>query len=342
MKKILVIAYMCVSAFATSAQTYDTLYNRVEECYYNYWYDTCECFLKGQRFRRLNVVTTGNVPDDIGVHPAFTPDSMEVKGVMLFVNMDISPSTYHLDQKLPEYAMLYQYDNNLDTLLFLDSARWDTLTPKIMKWPLGVDTALMGFYYCYAYAAYFDHPIMVDSTFFVGGTQNSNVWNGQFWYKPTEYMIMYTRPPCGCKGVNGWHWSSIEGRWKNDSIWNTYIPMDGDFGGFLPIVDKYRLDGEADNPAFGMVEGTGLFPNRSRQTITAIPRRGYRFLHWNDGDTANPRTVRLMQDTAFTAHFYPGDEPVSVRAVANDNRRGRVTGGGSYYWGEVAELTASP
>ena len=101
MKKILFTALLCVFTFATSAQTYDTLYNRVEECYYTKWYDTCDCFLKGGRFQSLNVVSADR-PDDLAAYPAFTPDSMEVKGVMLFVQDDISPRLYHIDERLPE------------------------------------------------------------------------------------------------------------------------------------------------------------------------------------------------------------------------------------------------
>lgn len=35
----------------------------------------------------------------------------------------------------------------------------------------------------------------------------------------------------------------------------------------------------------------------------AIPDTLYRFTHWSDGDTSNPRTLVLTQDTSFTAYF---------------------------------------
>ena len=35
----------------------------------------------------------------------------------------------------------------------------------------------------------------------------------------------------------------------------------------------------------------------------AIPNDGYHFTHWNDGNTDNPRTIELTQDTSFTAVF---------------------------------------
>lgn len=37
--------------------------------------------------------------------------------------------------------------------------------------------------------------------------------------------------------------------------------------------------------------------------LTAIPHDGYHFTHWSDGNTDNPRTIELTQDTSFTAVF---------------------------------------
>jgi hypothetical protein len=37
--------------------------------------------------------------------------------------------------------------------------------------------------------------------------------------------------------------------------------------------------------------------------IEAIANAGYRFLQWNDGNTENPRTVVVTQDTTFKAEF---------------------------------------
>ena len=37
--------------------------------------------------------------------------------------------------------------------------------------------------------------------------------------------------------------------------------------------------------------------------LTAIPELCYRFVAWNDGNTTNPRTITLTQDTTLTANF---------------------------------------
>ncbi len=38
-------------------------------------------------------------------------------------------------------------------------------------------------------------------------------------------------------------------------------------------------------------------------TLTAKPNHGYHFTHWQDGDTNNPRTFILIQDTSFIAYY---------------------------------------
>ncbi|MBP5541702.1 MAG: hypothetical protein J6X88_08660, partial [Bacteroidales bacterium] len=68
MKKSTFILLAAMTAIgAAKAQTYDTIYNRAENCYYTSWYDTCECFLKGQRFQSLNVVTVSADPNSFAV-----------------------------------------------------------------------------------------------------------------------------------------------------------------------------------------------------------------------------------------------------------------------------------
>lgn len=38
-------------------------------------------------------------------------------------------------------------------------------------------------------------------------------------------------------------------------------------------------------------------------TIMAVANTGYRFTHWNDGETNNPRIVNVTSDTTIIAHF---------------------------------------
>ena len=74
--------------------------------------------------------------------------------------------------------------------------------------------------------------------------------------------------------------------------------------------------------------------------IEALPREGYQFAHWHDGNTDNPRTITVDSDTTFTAIF----EPLTTYqlTVNYDSKQGHVAGVGEYYPNEEATLTVAP
>ena len=55
--------------------------------------------------------------------------------------------------------------------------------------------------------------------------------------------------------------------------------------------------------AQGQVTGAGTYLVGDTVTLTAIPNYGYHFVQWSDGNTDNPRTLVLTQDTILTAEF---------------------------------------
>ena len=57
------------------------------------------------------------------------------------------------------------------------------------------------------------------------------------------------------------------------------------------------------NAEQGSVTGSGSYNYLSNRTIEATPNYGYHFKQWSDGNTDNPRTIELRQDTAFVAIF---------------------------------------
>ena len=65
------------------------------------------------------------------------------------------------------------------------------------------------------------------------------------------------------------------------------------------------------------------------------------FDHWNDGNTDNPRTVHLTQDTAFTAYFVPVYHCEGLW-YASQQGWGDILGGGKAKSGDTVMLTAVP
>ncbi len=88
--------------------------------------------------------------------------------------------------------------------------------------------------------------------------------------------------------------------------------------------NQYSITLNVDTNIHGLVTGGGLYNYTSEQTISATPNYGYHFTSWNDGDTTNPRTITLTQDTLFTALFAKNSYSVSV--VSADTIWGNVTG----------------
>lgn len=66
---------------------------------------------------------------------------------------------------------------------------------------------------------------------------------------------------------------------------------------------RYRVTTSANNPAFGMVSGDGMYYYGDIATLTATPNTGYIFTEWNDGDTLNPKNITVTSDTIMTAFF---------------------------------------
>ncbi len=63
---------------------------------------------------------------------------------------------------------------------------------------------------------------------------------------------------------------------------------------------EYTITGKTNNEAAGQV----IVPQTMCDSaITAMPNNGYYFVKWSDGNTDNPRTIVLTQDTSFTAEF---------------------------------------
>ena len=86
------------------------------------------------------------------------------------------------------------------------------------------------------------------------------------------------------------------------SAYNAYLRHNY-WGQFLNINTGYLVTLQANNDQWGEVAGTNLYTQDTTITITATPNEGYAFMRWSDGNTDNPRTLTITQDTTLTAEF---------------------------------------
>ena len=70
--------------------------------------------------------------------------------------------------------------------------------------------------------------------------------------------------------------------------------------------------------------------------ISVTTNIGYHFVQWSDGDTDNPRSLVLTQDTTLTAEFAINTYTLTTKSNGNGN----VTGNGTYNHGENVIISA--
>ena len=340
--------------------TLDTIYVRQRNYYYSSWYDECEGYGTDSAhwyFTSMDMGGTEQLNEGWKFAKLeYTPHRMAIKGLTAMIAIsgrDVHNNGFVATPiRLPEYMYLYQYDPSItrDSMLLLDSVRWDTAKPKIWLLPLGHSDDSN--FRCFAYEAYFKSPVYVDSFFYEGGSFNSNVWGMTedsmhcYLFIPSMYALVrswgimghYADLPCSptpneikiAWGWNGFAQENLMAR-EPDAAW----------GMILPIVDNYDLNVRSDDEEMGEVTGSGLFPWMSYDTIRAIPHAGYRFSHWNDGNRENPRVVYLEHDTTFTAYFAQADY-YRLDLEVNHAEWGTVEGDGVYAEQSPATISATP
>jgi len=89
----------------------------------------------------------------------------------------------------------------------------------------------------------------------------------------------------------------------------------------------------------GTATGGGTYLEGLQVEISAIPADHYHFVQWTDGNTDNPRTITVVEDTTFTAEFAIDRFTVTVESA--DSTMGTVSESGTYDYGTEIEISAS-
>ncbi|MBR4563856.1 MAG: hypothetical protein IKO26_05330, partial [Paludibacteraceae bacterium] len=104
--------------------------------------------------------------------------------------------------------------------------------------------------------------------------------------------------------------------------------------------NEYNITVLSADEKMGGVSGTGLYKFKSDAEIAALPIEGYHFVAWNDGNEANPRTIKVgAKDKTFTATFAPNQYMVSAEPA--DAEMGRVSGSGLFDYKSDVQIEAT-
>jgi predicted RNA-binding protein with PUA-like domain len=119
--------------------------------------------------------------------------------------------------------------------------------------------------------------------------------------------------------------------YKNASYWRNFINVIDD-ASFVITLRAHPQEGVAKILQFPCENDTAI--------IIATPNRGYNFTQWNDGNTDNPRTVVMIQDTTFEAKFETMIFQITI--LSNDTTMGTVSGSGKYETNSTISANAIP
>lgn len=142
------------------------------------------------------------------------------------------------------------------------------------------------------------------------------------------YLISYT----------GYYGTSIFPLSYDDTLRVCVTGAQTYYASFLP--DIYTITLVSDSTVgTGYCSGDGDYEYPTTVAIGSTPNYGYRFSHWNDGDTNNPRTITLTHDTMFTAYY---TKDTFIVYLTYDRASGNVYGDTAVAYGDSATLSAEP
>ena len=189
------------------------------------------------------------------------------------------------------------------------------------------------------YTAYFQQAAPTQYTITVNA--NNNAWgtvSGGGQYNAGATCTLHATPASGYQ-FDSWK--------KNGSVVSTNpnysftVTENATYTAYFSAepVTYYTITVNASPSNGGTVTGGGTYPAGSSVTLTATPNNGYAFSQWQDGSTANPRTITVNGDATYTATFT--QLQYTITTSVSPAGAGTVTGGGAYHYGEQVTLTAT-
>ena len=76
--------------------------------------------------------------------------------------------------------------------------------------------------------------------------------------------------------------------------------------------NSYAVTCVSNDVSMGQVQGGGTFLYLDTVALSAVAVEPYRFTHWQDGDTVNPRSIVVYSDSTFTAYFENSTEGIET------------------------------
>ncbi len=129
---------------------------------------------------------------------------------------------------------------------------------------------------------------------------------------------------------------------NTDNPRSVTVTQDMTFMAIFTAVETYLITVRPENPLQGSTYGSGQYQLNQEVSIGAVPRPGYYFSGWQDGDMNNPRTIIVTGAAEYIASF--SQDPVETYTVTvyYDESEGFILGAGTYQAGAIASIAAIP
>ncbi len=132
---------------------------------------------------------------------------------------------------------------------------------------------------------------------------NNNLWGtvtGAGTYEIGESVSISANPTEGYQFVQ---WNDGNTQQSRTIVVNGDITLIATFEKLVEIIPKKTISLYSNNNDWGILSGEGEYAVGSEVEIYALPREGYRFVQWNDGNTENPRYITISEDLMLIATF---------------------------------------
>lgn len=141
---------------------------------------------------------------------------------------------------------------------------------------------------------------------------------------------------------DGWYWANIF--YSANPVYSFEVTGQLDWVAQFSQVAVYNVSVSASPSAGGAVSGGGNYNAGTTATVTATPNTGWIFNSWQSNGitvSTNPiYTFAVSGNTNLVAGFTQETYQISISATPSDG--GTVTGGGTYFFGNTAVLSATP
>ena len=301
-------------------------------------------------------------PSQSMVHP-WGPSGVPQKGLLFTPKIDL-PSGH--DYMLRFFSKNQSSGSNMSNKVLIavdesgvpDPSHYNTLLWNDQTFPSNweeVEISLTAYAghtvsFCFEYEGTYAHKWFVDdvrveeeiSQYTITANANNNAWGtvtGGGTYDAGASCTLTATPASGYQ-FDSWKRNGIV--MSTSASYTFTVTENATYTAYFsetPIT-YYTISTEVNPTGAGSVTGGGTYQEGSSVTLTAISNPGYMFNHWNDGITANPRTITVTEDATYTAYYDLEEYTIQVYASPEDG--GTVSGGGNYHYGETATLTATP